>query len=303
MLNISKQKLIIFIALGLVAIIALSIGIATILSPKKTPVSADYITVTIDNSVAATFTLNKTDYSVISIETVNKADSFLVDGIPSRISFTQAINSFIANMLDANKLDKQGKEVLLFAVESRNPDDFEQLADFFRSALKENECNSRIYTLYFKVKEDSITTYALNNNSSYAKAHLCKKIEKETSLTADELISLSVTQIVEQVNKAAKDDLLDKIESETNEEQKKEEIKEEVSSTPPQSSSSQVGGSSESSSSEEDTSSDVSSDSSSSDDTSSDDTSSDDTSSGDTSSKNSFGVESNDDEDRWSDIY
>lgn len=280
MFKISNQKLIVFIALGLAAIIVILIGVSVILRPKKTPVAAEYITVTVDNSVGTTFTLDKTDFSIIKAETVSKVDSFLVDSIDYRVSFTQAMNTFVRALLDAKKINGEQNEVLLFAVESQDQEDFESLANLFRDALKENNCNSRIYTLYFKVKEDAISTYAQNNISSYAKAYLCKKIEKETELTADELISVSITEIVERVNKAAKGDLVDKIESETNEEQKKEEIKEENKPVPPQSSSSEAGSSSsEPTSSGENTSGGVSSE--------------------DASSKNSFGVESGDDEHLW----
>ncbi len=318
MLNISKQKLIVFIALGLAAIIALSIGIAALLSPKKTPVSADYITVTIDNSVGATFTLDKSDYSVVKAETVNKADQFLVDGLSTRLSFPQAMSSFIKKMLDAKKLDGKSDEVLLFAVESRNYEDFEALANQFRNALTENECSSRIHTLYFKIKENSVIAFSEKNNVSYAKAYLCKKIERETDkLKADDLILLSITEIVEQVNKVAKEDLLNKIEQDTIEEQKKEEIKEDVSQAVSGDTSGDVssdsssndtssdGSSSDSSSSDgssSDTSSDSSSNDTSSDGSSSDSSSSDSTSSDTTSSDNTFSVEDDDDEEKWTEI-
>ncbi len=284
MFNIQKQKLVVFIALGLVLIIALSIGIAAILKPKKAPVSAEYITVTIDDTVAATFTLDKFDYSVIKAETVNKADGFLISGIDNRISFPQAMNSFIKAMLDAKKITTDETGVMLFAVESRNQDDFEKLANYFRDALKENNCKSRIYTLYFKVKENSVSEYAQQKDVSYAKAYLCKKIERETSLNANELIALSVTEIVEKVNNAAKDDLLSKIESETIEEQKKEEIKDNPSVPVSSGNISSEDSSNENSSSESTSSNDTSSGNISSGDTSSGNTSSGNTSSGNTSS-------------------
>ena len=258
------NKLIAFIALGLVAVIAISAVVISIMSPKKTPVSAEYITVTIDNSASAAFTLTNDNYTVIYAETYNKTHSHLVDSIGSSVSFSQAIDTFLKNMIDANKLSSQEEEVLLFAVESRNEEDFEKLCGYFKSILKENSPNSRVYTLYIKVKQDNVQELADKYDVSYAKAHLCMKLQKENrKLKAEDLITLSVTEIVKRVNEIGKEDLLDRIESETNEEQKKEEVpKDNVSENSSSSDTSSDSVSSEPSSSEV-TSSDISSDSSS----------------------------------------
>lgn len=285
----TKNKLIAIIALALVLIIALSIIIVNVLSPKKTPVAAEYITITIDNSVSASFTLSNDDYTVTAASTYKAADNYLVDNISSSVSFSQAIDTFIKELVAAKKLSGDNDEVLLFSVESRSEKDFELLTNYFRDGLKEAGCSTRIYTLYIKVKTDSVQKLADKHSVSYAKAHLCVKLEKENSkLKAEELIDLSVTEIVERVNKVAADDLLSKVESDTNEEQKNEELPEEK----PESSDPTSSG---------DASSDgTSSDAASSDTTSSDTTSSDTTSSGTTSSTTSSGtnvsfVVSNDD--------
>ncbi len=265
----NQYKLIAIVALGLVAIIAISAVIISVLTPKKTPVSAEYITVTIDNSISASFTLNNSDYSVTDAKTYKKSDNYLVKDISNTyLSFTQTMDSFLKELVAAGKITTEKDEVLLFSVESRNEKDFDTLVGYFHNALKNAGIEARVYTLYIKVKLDSTIEFAQEHDVSYAKAHLCTKLEKENSkLKAEELITLSITEIVERANKVAADDLLSRVESDTNEEQRKEEIPEEKD---------------ESSSSE--TSSDASSDATSSDDTSSGDTSSGDMSSGDTSS-------------------
>ncbi len=281
----NQRKLIALIAIGLVAIIAISAVIVSVLAPKKTPVASEYITVTIDNSVSASFTLNNNDYSVLGAETYKKSDSYLVDDINGMgISFMQAMDSFLKELDEAGKITADSDEVLLFSVESRNEEDFEALSSYFRNAISEAELKTRIYTLFIKVKTDSVQKLAEKYEVSYAKAHLCTKLEKENrKLDAEKLIILSVTDIVKRVNEVAADDLISKVESDTNEEQREEEIHEE---TPSDSSSS----SSDSASSDA-----TSSDSTSSDATSSDTTSSDTTSSSTSSGNNVSFIVSSDD--------
>lgn len=279
--NLKRQhKLIAIISLGLVAIIAISAVIVSILTPKKTPVSAEYITVTIDNSVSASFTLKNDDYSVTGADTYNKADRYLVDDIDGTyISFSQAMSIFLKELVEADKISPDGNEVLLFSVESRNEEDFDKLTNYFRNAMSEAELNTRAYTLYIKVKLDDTQKLAEKYSVSYAKAHLCTKLEKENSkLKAEELIVLSVTEIVDYVNKVSADDLIGRVESETNEEQRNEVIKEDETNN-------------NSSASSDITSSEVTS----SDTTSSDSSSSDTTSSNSSSSDNVSFIVSNDD--------
>lgn len=292
--NLKKQhKLIAVVALALVAIIAISVVIISVLTPKKTPVSAEYITVTLDNSISASFTLTGDDYSVTAAETYKKADSHLVKNISGTyLSFSQAMDTFLKELVEAGKITPLDDDVLLFAVESRNEEDFDMLSSYFRNALNDAELNTRIYTLYIKVKLDDTQKLADKYGVSYAKAHLCTKLEKENSkLKAEELITLSVTEIVERVNKVAADDLISKVESDTNEEQKNEEIPEDK---PADSSSASSSATSSDSTSSDVTSSDVTS----SDSTSSDASSSDTTSSSTSSGNNVSFIVSNDD-DGW----
>ncbi len=286
-----RHKLICVIALGLVAVIAIAAVVVSILSPKKTPVPAEYITVTVDNSVSASFTLNNELYAVTNAQTYSNTDCFLVEKIGSSVSFSQAMDTFLKNLIDAKKLSLGQEEVLLFAVESRNEQDFETLSGYFKTVLKTHAPNARIYSLYIKVKQDDVQKLADKYSVSYAKAHLCMRLQKENNkLKAEDLIGLSVTEIVNLVNELGKEDLIDKIETETNEEQKKEEIPEDNTS----------GDSSSENSSSEDTSSDsTSSDTTSSDTTSSDSGSSDSTSSGDSGGKGPSFVVS-EDESGWS---
>ena len=231
----TKQKRTLFVvaALALVVIIAISAIIIKVLSPKKTPVSSEYITVTVDGEISASFTLKPDDYTVISSQTYNKAHMHIVQHIAPSVSFTQAMDTFVAALLDAKKLSGKETEVLLFGVESRNEADFEVLASYFRDVLKKNECSTRVYSLYTKVKTDNIQNLAEENEVSYAKAQLCSRIEKENKkIKAQELISLSMTEIVEKVNGIAMEDLVGKVESDTNEEQKNEFIPNKEPSTP-----------------------------------------------------------------------
>ena len=275
--DMTKQhKILAAVCLGLVAIVAVTAVIIISLTPKKTPVSDEYIAVTIDDSVSASFTLALDDYSVLSAGTYDKANSYLVNGIGMNISFTQAMDLFVKQMIDAKKITGKDNEVLLFSVESRNEQDFEKLSSLFKDVLKEHSCSSRVYTLYIKVKQDNIQDLADKHSVSYSKAHLCMKLQKENSkLKAEELIDLSVTEIVELVNRIAKEDLVSKVESETNKEQAEEEIPKQDNSSVTSSN----GSSSEISSSEN-----TSSDNTSSDNTSSDTSSNSSSSSGTNSS-------------------
>lgn len=235
-----KRTLIVVAALALVVIIAISAIIITVLSPKKTPVSSEYITVTVDNEISASFTLKPGDYTVISSKTYNKAHTHIVQHIAPSVSFTQAMDTFVAALLDAKKLTGKETEVLLFGVESVNEADFEVLASYFRDVLKKNNCSTRVYSLYTKVKVDKTQELAEKNEVSYAKAQLCTRLEKENKkLKAEELITLSLTEIVEKVNGIAMEDLVGKVESDTNEEQKNEFIPNREP-TPPSSSSSET---------------------------------------------------------------
>ena len=268
-LHIKNQpKLITLVALGLVAIIAISAIIISVLTPKKTPVSSEYITVTVDNSVSVSFTLNNNDYSVISAQSYKKSDGYLIESINNKhLSFSQAMDTLLKELMSAGKIGTDKGEILLFSVESRNEKDFDVLSSYFRNALKTAELETRAYTLYIKVKLDTTQELAEKYNVSYAKAHLCAKLEKESSkLKAEELITLSVTEIVERANKAAADDLVSRVESDTNEEQRQEEIPEEKpeSSNSSLSSGSSSSGTSSDSASSDTASSDVSSDSTSS---------------------------------------
>ncbi len=231
----TKQKRTLFVvaALALVVIIAISAIIINVLSPKKTPVSSEYITVTVDGEISASFTLKPDDYTVISSQTYNKAHMHIVQHIAPSVSFTQAMDTFVASLLDAKKLSGKETEVLLFGVESRNESDFEALAGYFRDVLKKNECSTRVYSLYTKVKTEKTQNLAEENEVSYAKAQLCTRLEKENKkLKAEDLITLSLTEIVEKVNGIAMEDLVGKVESDTNEEQKNESIPNKEPSTP-----------------------------------------------------------------------
>lgn len=263
-----QKRLYISIAvLALVAIIAVSVVIAAVLAPKKVPVSSEYITVTIDNSVSASFTLSNGDYSLIAADTYNDADLYIVQQISPAVSFTQAMDTFISSLIEAQKLSGKENEVLLFGVESRNEKDFEALAGYFRDTLKKKGCSTRVYSLYTKVKVESTQKLADKYEVSYAKANLCVRLEKENNkLKAEELIVLPLSELVDKVNGIAKDDLVGKVESDTNDEQKNEFIPEEKPSSSSNSSSSDSSSSSSSESSP--------SDNSSSEDTSSDNSSS-----------------------------
>ena len=282
-LDLKKHgKLLGLIALGLVAIIVITIVVVNVLKPKKIPVSAEYITVTIDGNTSASFALSNGDYTLTDATTFEKTDLYLVSGIGKSISFTQAMDSYIDALLNAQKLSGAEDDVLLFAVESRNEKDFETLTSYFRNSLKQKGCNTRVYSLYIKVKDEKTQELADEFNVSYAKAHLCKRLEKENKkLNAKELVVLSISEIVKKANGVGEDDLVGKVESDTNEEQKNEFVP--TPSTPE-------------TSSDAGTSSNTSSDATSSDTTSSDSSSSGDTSSDTTSSEKgpSFVVSSDD---------
>lgn len=196
-----RKKMGLIIACAVLAIIIAVVAVVAVTGRGKgTPVSSEYITVTVDSQSCAFFKLSKEDYSVLESRPLSGSDADLVRGTDGLLPFKQAMSVYIKNLQAAGKLSQEYEDVILFSVESRNSDDLDKLSAIFKDALKDASSDAGVYSLYIKVKTDSIQKIADENGVSYAKAYLCSKIaDRVKNLKTEDLIDKSVAYIVNSV--------------------------------------------------------------------------------------------------------
>lgn len=298
-----KQKLAAIITASVLAVVLIVIVIVSVVGDDmagKTPVSADYITVTVDldSGASVSLRLDPDDYTVTAADTLDPDDYILSNNLGANIPYKQSADQLIKNLVSAGILSGGTDQTILFSVESLDESDFNTVCGIFKDALSANSLNTRVYTLYIKVKEDKIQEFADNNGVSYAKAYFCTKLAKEgADLKADELIGKSITEIIDTASSAEKnEDFVSSVVSDSNKEQANTSVPSTAVSSSDKESSDSDSTSSDSTSSDAASSDITSSDATSSDTTSSDTTSSDNTSSGTTSSgPNTYPVVPDDD--------
>lgn len=279
-----NQKLAAIIAAGVLAVVLIVTIIVSVVGNDmsgKTPVSADYITITIDLDSGASISLrlNPSDYTATAASTLDSEHYALVNNLGANIPFKQSADLLIKNLISAGQLSGEANQTILFAVESLNEADFNAVCSVFKDALNSNSLDTRIYTLYIKVKEDKIQKLADENGISYAKAYFCTKLAGQgANLKTEDLVGKTITEIIDMASSAEKnEEFVSSVVSDSNEEQINTSIPADVSSGA-------------SSGADEIPSDGTSSDATSSDSTSSDTTSSNTSSSGNSSGQNTYPV-------------
>lgn len=204
--KLSRGKLNLIITLIAILVIAVIVVTAVVISSsknKKTPVSDEYITVTVESDSSASFKLTKNNFSVLEMNALNKTDAFLTENITPNLSFKQTLSMYLKNLIDAKKLGETDKDIVLFAVESRNEEDYNTLYKTFVETLNESGAKTRPYGIYIKATEKGIEELASENSVSYAKAYLCHKLEEQSTKSEEELVKLSLPEIFNSLIKEA----------------------------------------------------------------------------------------------------
>ncbi len=267
----------------MIALVVLIVATIVSLLPKTVPVPKNTVTVTIDEP-GAVLSLNPANYSVLSANTVASEDRHFIYNLSGSLPFKQSSSLLIKALVDANVMQGVSYEAILLAVESGSVEDFEEVCTYFKSALAENNCTAKLYTLHINKKLTNISDIAEKHNTTYAKAMLCNKLSKELDMNVEDLISKTITEILNiSKNTAGDDEVIDNITDNINSDAAKDD-KENISSSD---------GASSNETSGNDASSDDSSSSGSSDSSSSNDSSSNDASSNDSSSSGSSDSSSN----------
>lgn len=198
----------------------------------KTPVSSDFVTVTIelDSGASISLRLNSDDYTTISASTLNADDYKLSDNLGENIPYKQAADKLIKNFISAEIISGQADQTILFSVESLDETDFNAVCSVFKDAMNANNLETRIYTLYIKVKEDKIQKLADQNDISYAKAYFCTKLAgKSTDLKIEDLLDKTISEIIDATSSAEKnEEFVSSVVSDSNEEQVNTSIPEDV---------------------------------------------------------------------------
>ena len=198
----------------------------------KTPVSSDFVTVTIelDSGASISLRLNSDDYTTISASTLNADDYKLSDNLGENIPYKQAADKLIKNFISAEIISGQADQTILFSVESLDETDFNAVCSVFKDAMNANNLETRIYTLYIKVKEDKIQKLADQNDISYAKAYFCTKLAgKGTDLKIEDLLDKTISEIIDATSSAEKnEEFVSSVVSDSNEEQVNTSIPEDV---------------------------------------------------------------------------
>ncbi len=176
-----------FIALIAVAVVALL--------PKAVPVPTDTVKVTVDEP-GVVLTLNPEDYSVIGAETVSAEDRHFSYDLAGSLPFKQSASMLIKSLVEANVISGVSNESVLLAVEAGSVKDFEAVCAYFKEAMAENNCTAKLYTLHINEKLSSINDIATQYGSSYAKAMLCNKLSKELDMKVEDLITKTVSEIL-----------------------------------------------------------------------------------------------------------
>ena len=198
----------------------------------KTPVSSDFVTVTIelDSGASISLRLNSDDYTTISASTLNADDYKLSNNLGENIPYKQAADKLIKNFISAEIISGQADQTILFSVESLDETDFNAVCSVFKDAMNANNLETRIYTLYIKVKEDKIQKLADQNDISYAKAYFCTKLAgKGTDLKIEDLLYKTISEIIDATSSAEKnEEFVSSVVSDSNEEQVNTSIPEDV---------------------------------------------------------------------------
>ena len=254
-LNNKNPVTIVSIMVALVVLITVTI---ISLLPKAVPVPENTVTVTIDEP-GAILSLNPANYSVLNANTAASEDRHFTYNIAGSLPFKQSSSLLIKALFDANVMQGVSYEAILLGVESDSVKDFEEVCAYFKDALAENNCTAKLYTLHINKKLANISDIAKKYNTTYAKAMLCNKLSKELDMKVEDLITKTMTEILNiSKNTEGDDEIVDNIIDNINSDAAKDD-KDNVSS----------------------------SDGTSSDESSSDETSSGDTSSGDSSNDSS----------------
>ncbi|MBQ0083294.1 MAG: hypothetical protein KBS52_00810 [Clostridiales bacterium] len=224
-----KHRNLIITCIALVLILVIIIVAAVIAGSKEktNPVASDSVTVTIETEPTAYFNLSTSGYIVNGVTVENKTDADLISNITTLVPFKQSALAYVKNLIEAKKIGGDANNIVLLAVESRNEADFDQLSAQFKETLKEAGSDAQVYCMYIKVKSEDLEQLAKENNASYAKAYLCRKIaEQSDDLDEAKLIKLSITEIINSLVKTSSGKQPQEIIDDANKEQKEIKIEE-----------------------------------------------------------------------------
>lgn len=221
--SVFTRRTLIIAIVALVAVIAIVvISTAVLTADKEVPVSAEYITVTLESESCAFLQLSTVDYSVKDATVLNNTDSDLIKDITGSgfLPFKQSAKLYLRNIVAAQKMGTTDKDVILISVESLSESAYATICAQFKDALQEIGYSTQVYCMYIKVKSSDIQKLADDNKTSYAKAYLATKFaEQSKKLSVKELIKLSVPGIINSLTQAEPEKQAQDVLDEFNEDQ------------------------------------------------------------------------------------
>lgn len=176
------------------AVVLIAVTIFALL-PKAIPVPENTVTVTIDEP-GAILSLNPGNYSVLNANTAASEDRHFIYNLAGSLPFKQSSSLLIKALYDANVIRGVSYEAILLGVESDSVKDFETICAYFKDALAENNCTAKLYTVHINKKLTNISDIAEKHKTTYAKAMLCNKLSKELDMAVEDLITKTITEIL-----------------------------------------------------------------------------------------------------------
>ena len=199
-----------FVSIMVALVVLITVTIISLL-PKTIPVPENTVTVTIDEP-GAILSLNPANYSVLNANTAASEDRHFIYNLAGSLPFKQSSSLLIKALINANVMQGVSYEAILLGVESDSVKNFEEVCTYFKSALAENNCTAKLYTLHINKKLTNISDIAEKYNTTYAKAVLCNKLAKELDMSVEDLITKTITEILNiSKNNKGDDEVIDNI--------------------------------------------------------------------------------------------